>query len=345
MGFFTEKRYNVDVDTSDFPEKSDLSIYLGRVAEDNTQVYMDPDQLTKHVAIAGITGGGKTVAGNVILEGALKQGASAIIIDPTLEWTGIIKPNTDHDQRQLYSKFKMYDSDSQGTMTDIISMKDQRDRALDLKTIMTPGLATVVTANNLPVVEIERYICDLIACIKNQHFPESRKLRLLVIFDEVHIILTNFGGTGTGFVQLEVATREFRTIGVGIALLSQVLEDFIGSIRANINTEVQMRTSFDNDLDKARMKYGEVVADAIMRAQSGTGLFHNADYNIGRPFFLSFRPPYHSIGKLSEQELEDYFAVDALICAEKNPENARMARERLRRGKISGARLMVGKQE
>ena len=40
-------------------------------------------------------------------------------------------------------------------------------------------------------------------------------------------------------------------------LVSQVLSDFMGEIKANINTEIQMRTRDEGDLNRIKMQYGE----------------------------------------------------------------------------------------
>ena len=59
-----------------------------------------------------------------------------------------------------------------------------------------------------------------------------------------------FGGSGQGFIQVERAAREFRKWGVGLVMISQVLTDFAGETKANISTEVQMRTRDQGDLDR-----------------------------------------------------------------------------------------------
>jgi hypothetical protein len=310
MGFF-DKRYEAKVYEWDLPKRTDRSIYLGKVAESTADVYMDVDQLCKHTIIAGITGGGKTVAGNVIIEDALRHNASVLIIDPTTQWAGIIKENNDEAHKLRYDRFKMRYADRTGLPTRILYLENNTSfaQATDLTTILQPGIPTVVLVHKLSPKELDRYVCELIKAIRDARLPQSKQLRLLVLFDEVHCILPKFGGTGTGFVELERGAREFREFGVGLLLLSQVLEDFLGSIRANINTEIQMRTTFDDDLDKARIKYGEAIAHSIMKAQTGTGLFHNADYNQGSPFFVTFRPPLHSTDQLPENELQEYLTI------------------------------------
>jgi hypothetical protein len=345
MGLFGSRRYDVEV-SDDFPKRTERSVFIGKVAESSQEVFLDVDQLTKHTVIAGITGGGKTLAGNVIVEGALNAGASAIIVDPTLQWTGIIKEDTDEQLRQRYDEFHMHNDESKGLRARILSLRPHEDwtQALDLQRLAQPGVATVVLVNELSPELIDTYVCALIQRVRTAQ-QQSRELRLLLVFEEVHIILPKFGGTGKGFVEIERGCREFRERGVGLLLLSQVLEDFLGSIRGNINTEIQMRTTFDEDLAKARLKYGEKVADCIMRCQTGTGLFHNAEYNIGRPFFLTFRPPFHNPNRLPEQELREYFRLAALLeqkrAQQTSADTLRIAEEQLMSGKLRACASML----
>ena len=69
------------------------------------------------------------------------------------------------------------------------------------------------------------------------NFSETPEIKLLLVYDEIHRLLPKFGGSGEGFLQIERGCREFRKWGVGILMISQVLADFVGQIKANINTE------------------------------------------------------------------------------------------------------------
>ncbi|MFC2154468.1 hypothetical protein ACFLRC_03175, partial [Candidatus Altiarchaeota archaeon] len=112
--------------------------------------------------------------------------------------------------------------------------------------------------------------------------------------------------SGRGFTQIERAAREFRKWGLGLVLISQVLSDFVGEIKANIGTEIQMRTRYERDLERIKMKYGEDILKSIIKANVGTGMIQNSQYNNGRPYFVSFRPIYHNISRLSDEEIENY---------------------------------------
>jgi hypothetical protein len=54
------------------------------------------------------------------------------------------------------------------------------------------------------------------------------------------------------------------------------------------------------------MKYGEDVLKSVVKEPIGTGMAVNAEYNSGRPYFVSFRPLMHSTKRLSTAELERY---------------------------------------
>jgi hypothetical protein len=131
-------------------------------------------------------------------------------------------------------------------------------------------------------------------------------LKTLIVYDEVHRLLPKFGGSGNGFIQLERGAREFRKWGIGLMLISQVLSDFIGEIKANIGTEIQMGTRYEEDLERIKMKYGEDILKSVVKEPIGTGMVVNAEYNSGKPYFVSFRPLLHSTKGLSKSELKRY---------------------------------------
>src|SRR3989338_1090984 len=135
---------------------------------------------------------------------------------------------------------------------------------------------------------------------------ESAELKTLIVYDEVHRLLPKFGGSGEGFVQLERGAREFRKWGIGLVLISQVLSDFVGEVKANIGTEIQMGTRYEGDLDRIKMKYGEDILRSLVKEPIGTGMIVNSEYNSGRPYFVVFRPLLHDTKRLSDNDLEKY---------------------------------------
>ncbi len=154
--------------------------------------------------------------------------------------------------------------------------------------------------------EMEQFVANSIKTIFESNLEESKQLRLILVYDEVHRLLPKFGGSGLGFTQIERAVREFRKWGIGLVLVSQVLSDFIGEIKANIGTEIQMRTKYEGDLDRIKLKYGEDTMKSIVKASIGTAMLQNSEYNHGRPYFTTFRPLLHNVVRLTDSELSQY---------------------------------------
>ena len=58
-----------------------------------------------------------------------------------------------------------------------------------------------------------------------------------------------------------------------------------------------------------KTKYGAEYADRVTKLTIGTGLYQNAEYNDGKPWFVSFRPLLHSTFSLSEEEIKQFQGV------------------------------------
>jgi hypothetical protein len=105
---------------------------------------------------------------------------------------------------------------------------------------------------------------------------------------------------------------------MAIFMISQVLLDFKGAVRANIANEIQLRTKYEGDIGRVKTKYGPDYAARVTRLTIGTGLFQNPEYNDGKPWFVSFRPLLHSTFSLTEEELQQYMKLSAQVQAVKD---------------------------
>jgi hypothetical protein len=153
----------------------------------------------------------------------------------------------------------------------------------------------------------------MIQQIFHSKLDEFRGLKYMIVFDEIHRILPKFGGSGAGFTQIERGCREFRKWGIGIVLISQVLGDFVGEIKANINTQVQMKTRDEGDLDRIKMQYGEEYIQSLVKSPVGSGMLQNSNWNRGRPYYVTFRPILHSVVRLTDEELDKYNKYNAIV--------------------------------
>jgi tetratricopeptide (TPR) repeat protein len=96
-------------------------------------------------------------------------------------------------------------------------------------------------------------------------------------------------------------------------LVSQVLADFVGQIKANINTEVQMKTRDEGDLKRIETKYGTSYVQELVKSPVGSGMVQNSSWNRGRPYYVTFRPILHSVVRLGDDELEKYNKYNDMV--------------------------------
>jgi len=309
---YRKKRFKISVDVSKLPQPSAHSAFIGKVAETGIRSFIDLNKLQMHTLVAGATGGGKTVTAQDIVESALLHNKSVIVFDPTAQWTGFLRKCDDKSMLKRYQYFDMKVNDSRGFNGIIKTIRNPYELINIDKYVGKKGEIVIFNISNLTPKEIEMVVASTIQQIFKSNPEESKELKTLIVYDEVHRLLPKFGGSGEGFVQLERGVREFRKWGIGLVLISQVLSDFVGEIKANIGTEMQMGTKYEGDLERINMKYGEDVLKSVVKAPIGTGMVVNSEYNYGKPYFISFRPLLHSTKRLSNEELkkyEEYFEI------------------------------------
>ncbi|MEM4625437.1 MAG: helicase HerA-like domain-containing protein [Candidatus Pacearchaeota archaeon] len=299
------KKYKMQLYTNTLPRKGERTLWLGKVAETNMEAFLELDLLTTHAVVAGATGGGKSIAAQVIVEEALLKGVSVIVFDPTAQWSGMLRKCEDKKMLSFYPKFGLKPSDARAFPGSIKQIQNER-QAIDVMKYVTPGHIQIFALNRLTPPQIDNFVATIIASIFKSDPKEHPELKIMLVFDEVHRLLPKFGGSGKGFLQIERACREFRKWGFGVMLVSQVLSDFVGEIKANINTEIQMRTRDESDLNRLKTKYGEEFLQSLIKASVGVGMFVNPKYNKGKPYFINFRPILHNTRRLSDEILEKY---------------------------------------
>lgn len=308
----SKKKYDVPIDMGSLPKKDKKALFIGLLAETKNKAYLNSENLTTHTIVAGSTGGGKSFSAQVIVEEALQKKKSVIVFDPTGQWTGFLRKLTDKSLLRKYPDFDMNPEMAKGSDGNIKVITNPYEE-IQLKKFIKPGEIHIFVLNRLQPEEIDIFVGNTIMQVFNQHFEESRELKILMVYDEVHRLLPKFGGSGVGLLQLERGCREFRKWGIGLIMISQVLGDFVEEIRANIGTEIQMRTRDESDLERIKEKYSDIFKKTLLRSVVGTGMIQNADYNKGRPYYVTFRPILHSIQKLSEEELNKYAELNEVL--------------------------------
>ena len=307
-----KKKYHLKVEDSEMPKPGPRNIYVGKIAETDKKTYMNLENFKVHTIVAGSTGGGKSVSAQVIVEEALEHDVAVICFDPTAQWTGMLRPCKDKMMLSLYPFFGMNKTDARAFNGNIRMLTNARE-IIDIKKYVKPGEIQVFACHKLDPRDMDVVVANAIREIFHANFGESKPLKVLFVFDEVHRLLPKFGGSGDGFLQIERGCREFRKWGLGILLISQVLSDFVGTIKANINTEIQMRTRDEGDLERIRVKYGEEVLRSLVKATVGSGLVENPAYNRGKPYFVAFKPLRHSVERMPDDEIEEYNKYNDII--------------------------------
>src|SRR3989338_689456 len=274
------KRFHVQVDYDTLPPKGPRNIFVGKVAETTKMTYFDMDKLTVHSIVAGSTGGGKSISAQVVIEECLLKGVAVIIFDPTAQWTGMLRKCVYKHFLSLYPEFGMKPTDARAFPGNIKVIKDYREK-IDVFSFAKPGEVWVVTVNRLPAKDYDKFVEATIKQVFRSNLKEKRQLEYLFVFDEIHRILPKFGGSGGGFIQIERCCRGVRKGGIGIILGSPVLAGFVGQIKANINTEIQMKTRDEEDMERIRIKYGEQYVQGSIKAPVGSGMVQNSAWNNG----------------------------------------------------------------
>ncbi len=299
------KKYKMAVDFGDLPKMGPFSLFVGKVAETPRKTFFDMTQLKMHSIIAGSTGSGKSFTAQVMAEELLEKNVAVIVFDPTAQWTGMLRKCKDKAIIHSYKYFDMKQEEAKpfnGGLRQITNPFEE----IELGKYIKPGEIQVFAINRLEPEDIEVFVSNTIRQVFRQNFGESKELKLVLVYDEVHRLLPKFGGSGIGFLQLERGLREFRKWGIGIMMISHVLNDFVDQIRANISTQIQMKTRDENDLERIRIKHGQNIFRSMVKTKVGTGLVVNADYNRGEPYFVEFRPIKHDLMRLSEEEIQKY---------------------------------------
>ena len=304
------KRFEEQVDNEEIPDETGRTAFIGELSEIGTRAFVNLNDLKTHCLTAGATGAGKSVAAQVIVEEALEQGVNVIVLDPTGQWSGYLQENEDQQMEAFYSDFGMSESDERDYKGNIRAVEADQDTVDITKSLRAEdeneGSIHVFSMHKLENDELEEYLSDTIQQIFEYNPEEKDNLETLIVYDEAHRVLEKFGGTGKGVNQLERGAREFRKWGIGMVLISQVIGDFPDEVRANIGTQIQMRTEYEGDLDRIERKYGDHISQGVTKASTGTGMIQNSSYNHGRPYFVDFRPLKHSPERISDEQLDKF---------------------------------------
>ncbi len=304
----SKKRYKFKVAKKLLPVKAKDTIFMGNIPNSTQGAYHEIRNMTTHTLICGTTGSGKTITAQAIAEEVLMKDIPVLVFDPTKQWSGFLRKCEDKRMTSKYSKFGLKKGAARAFEGNVYSVKDPME-LFDIDQFFKPGEINVLCIDKLKDEDIDLFVANTVTQFFKNNLQENPTLRLLVVYDEVHRLLPGFSGhadIGAGFLQLERACREFRKWGIGLMLISQLSTDFIGATKANINTQVQMRTTDETDLKMLEKKFSGDIVKSLFKADVGNGVMNNPAYNEGKPFFVTFRPILHNTQSLPDDVLNKY---------------------------------------
>ncbi|MEE9594653.1 MAG: DUF87 domain-containing protein, partial [Candidatus Hydrothermarchaeales archaeon] len=294
-------KYVLPLSTAKLPEAEPENAFVGKVTDLKAKAYLNLNDLTTHLFISGGTGFGKTIAAKVIAEEALKRDKAVIVVDQTLQWTGLLKKCADEKMLESYSEFGMKKDEAQSFNGNYIEIKDPNQK-INVEQYMGQGEITVLGVSNLDPANLDAFVTNLVRAFFEGRRTEHKELKCLLVFENAHKLLPKYGGK-RAYVQIEKCFREFRKWGIGVVLVSQAVTGFGGGVLGNVGMEIQMKTNLETDIVRVRKKYGEKYAQALVKQTKGVAMLHSAKYNEGQPYFVQFRPLLHSPARLPVEEL------------------------------------------
>lgn len=289
-------------DLSRFPTLKDAAsrrlVYLGKAMDTNLKpteglIFYDLDaQAPRHTSVSGGSGSGKSLTARLVIEGAALHGIPAVIFDPTRSWTGLASPCAAGALLARYKAFRMRPEWARGFDLKIVELQPQGPHPAELLT--SQGL-TVIAAWKLTVEQERAAVSGLLGRVAKEvtAWPESQKLRAMLVFEEAHRYLQEPAIEST----IELLARTARARGLGLLFVSQNNVDLPPGVRNNTASRFQLQTGYGPDLTRAGQVFGSDYAKKIPSLQQGCGVVNYSEYGSA---LVAFRPPLHNPSAISE---------------------------------------------
>lgn len=275
------------------PRLPEGPMYIGRTLGLGERVGWHPRDLATNVLIGGEMESGKTLAASIFAEEALKMGVPVLAFDTTGEWRGLLRPNTEKRIVGEYPLFGMKPEEARGLPGEVREVTDPHLR-VDLKVDVNSGRATIFDLSHMRPGEIDQAVMSVVDSILRWGLEECDWLRLLLVFDDVHLLLEKYGGHG-GYVALTRGARELRALGVGMVMTCRSISHLPEDLRANVLTEIELRNLNPADVDRISAKHGRGWGAILPHQEPGSGLLADPRFSRGRPVPVVFRPPLHAV--------------------------------------------------
>lgn len=267
-----------------------------------------------HMYDSGSTGRGKSVTARVIVENALAEGASVIILDPTStgQWSGLAKPAEDKDFENRFKELGVSPGISRGFEVKIYVPGPEDHVGLDLPEDLgelTRG-CSVLSLHHLTDREACELARDILKEIYDSMDVETKRLRLLIVLEEAHKFISEYVDKEARSIALECLrllknlSMEARKHGICFLFISQSLKTFKnqGSIvREMINSRFFMRANDEKEIDYVKTCTSDEVAEAVKHLKKGEAIISLSNFD---PVKVCVRPPFSQVRGLRDEEID-----------------------------------------
>lgn len=291
--------------------------WIGNVMSGNeiTDVpFFHPVKLN-HGYVSGTTRSGKTYIGRGIVENALLEGVVVIILDPTMQWTGLVKPATDPNVLERFDRLGIDRAYARGFDVDFYIPGSPNGPELpgNLKGLVKG--CSVVSLMYCDDYERCRIVRDVLTAVYKSLEREAENLRCLLVLEEAHLFMPgNVMGKAKEIskevrVLINRIAREKAKYGCNFLFITQSLSDFKGEakiIREMINSRFFLRASDRVELEYIENYVSREAKDLVRNLKQGEALVHSYALSTTSGVKVYVRPPFSQVGEFTEKELNDY---------------------------------------
>ena len=262
-----------------------------------------------HGYISGTTGAGKSYLARVLVENAILEGVNVVVLDPTRQWSGIVKPASGSVLRR-FDRFGMPRELARGFPARVIFPGDDgRIELPDDLGELFKGCA-VLSMRGMEDAERCRVACEVLRYAYETHDRESERLRTLIVLEEAHSFLPeNVSPDAREKAQearnwIDRISREMRKYGLNLLLITQSLSDFRREariVREATNTKFFMRATDRTELQYITDYVSSEVAETVKRLGPGEAVLVSPFMD---PVKFAVRPPLSHVGELDKDEMD-----------------------------------------
>ena len=282
------------------------NVALGEIITD-TPLLFPLDKLI-HGYISGTTGAGKSYLARVVVENAILDGVTVVILDPTRQWSGIVKPASGSVLRR-FDRFGIPRDAARGFPADVIFPEEGRIKLPEEIEGLFRG-CTVLSMRGMEDAERCRVASRILRYAYETHDEESERLKTLIVLEEAHSFLPENVSPDAKAEATEVRnwidriSREMRKYGLNLLLITQSLSDFRREariVREAANTKFFMRATDRTELQYISDYLSNEVSETVRRLAPGEAVLTSPFMD---PVKFAVRPPLSHVGELDKKDIE-----------------------------------------